>query len=94
MSKVVTTVAGMIFLTWLFAVMAVRQYYTRHRPESPQRELSRTVPAQLNYGKTVYVTPWEHRLLYCTNEWLALPLAVVLVYAACRVNKSKPREAA
>jgi hypothetical protein len=93
MRKILTTLVGVMFLGWLCGVMAVRQYFTLHRPESPQPEFRRTVAVQLNYGKTVYVTPGENGILYCANEWIAVPLVVVFIYAAFRINKSKPRAA-
>ena len=94
MGKILKIVVGVTFLSWLFGMMAVRQYYTRHRPESPQPEFNWTVAVSLNYGKTVYVTPEENRILFFSREWFGVPLVVVFIYTVFRINKSKPRDAA
>jgi hypothetical protein len=94
MRKFINILIGVIFLSWLFGMMAVRQYYTRNRPESPQPELNRTVAVPLNYGKTVYVTPEENRILYLASEWVGIPLVIAFICVARRKNKSKPKEVA
>ena len=91
MRKILTNVTGVVFLSWLLGTMAVRQYYTRYRPESPQPELRQTVAIPLNYGKTVYVTLGESRMLYFTDLWFGIPLVILCIYAAARLRKSKPK---
>jgi hypothetical protein len=94
MKKLFKPLIGIIFLGWLFGMMAVRQYYTRHRPESPQPELSRTVAVQLNYGKTVYVTPEENRILVFASEGLLVALLITIIVFVFRNNKSKQNDEA
>lgn len=45
------------------SVIGLKQFYTRYRPESKQVELGRTVAINGNYGKTIFVTVREKRLL-------------------------------
>jgi hypothetical protein len=87
MKKNIKILIGGIILSWLFGTMSARQYFTRNRPESSQPELRRTVPVQLNYGKTVYVTPGENRLLYFTSEWVGIPLVIAVIFVASLNNK-------
>ena len=89
MKKSLIGVAGVMALSCFFGLMSLRQYYTWHRPESPQPELSRTVSVQLNYGKTVYVTPTEDRILKFTGEAFLVPLVIALIYVAFRASKSQ-----
>jgi len=89
MKKFIVIFTTMILVVSGLGMIAVRQYYTRHRPESPQIELGRTVAVQLNYGKTVYVTPAEKRMLVFSNEWFVIPLVIVVIYMASRNRKSK-----
>ena len=54
----------------------VRQYFTRERPQLPDATAGRTIAVLVNYGKTVYVTAIEKKILY--GSYIALGLAVVV----------------
>ncbi len=89
MKKAIAILGAVMFLASWLGVLGLRQYYTWHRPESPQAELGRIVAVQLNYGKTVYVTPEENRILNLTGEWLIVPLVAIVIYAAFQFRKPK-----
>jgi hypothetical protein len=72
-------VVGIVFLVTLSSVIVVRYYYTWHMPMAPEPSRGRTIAVGVNYGKTVYVTPNEQKLLYGT--YVALTLAVVAAVA-------------
>ena len=87
MNKVLPTVLGIVFVVSLFSMMAVRQYYTRNMPQSPQQELGRTVALKVNYGKTVYVTVSEERNLNLIYVVAALAASATLVFVIVRAIK-------
>jgi heme A synthase len=88
MTTTLRRLVTLAFLVCLLGLMVGRQYCTLHRPGSPQPELGRTVATQLNYNKTVYVTPVENRILFFSNEIIVVPLAVVFIYAGFRARRS------
>jgi hypothetical protein len=58
------------------SIVALTQYFTRYRPESPQVELGRTFAIDANYGKIVFVTPKEKRIRDLINFSVFLPVAI------------------
>ena len=74
------TAAGLLFLVALFSMGGLRHYYTWNRPQSAEISTDRTVAIRVSYGRTVYVTLNEQRLLYGT--YIALALAGIAAVAA------------
>jgi hypothetical protein len=89
MNKAVTVSVGLMFLVTLFGMMALRQHYTRHMPESIQMEIGRTGPIHVNYGKIVYVTPHEKRTLVLTYSAFAVACGITISFLAIRSLKRK-----
>jgi len=87
--RIIIVFGAVISLAFWLGVLAVRQYYTLHRAEAPQVELGGTIAVQLNYGKTVYVTSKESRILGFAGEWFIVPLFAVIIYAAFQIRKPK-----
>ncbi len=74
-------VAGLLYLVTLFLMMAIRQYYTWYMPESPEITSGKTIAAHVNYGKIVYVTPLEQKILYASYVIIAMQfIAAAIVY--------------
>jgi hypothetical protein len=67
-----------IYLGWFLVTVATRYYYTWHRPTFPSLTAGFTVPVSLNYGRVVYVTPHEERLLSLA-PWLFFPLFTICI---------------
>jgi len=67
--------------------MAVRQYYTRSMPKSPQQEVGRTFAMKVNYGQTVYVTANEERNMNFIYLVAALATTSTFGFAIIRVLK-------
>jgi len=81
--KWITYVVGIFFLCSLFSMMYLRQYYTRHMPQTVQIESGRILPVEVNYGKVVYVNEQEKRSLNTrTYVFIAACVLVVLVVFA------------
>lgn len=80
MKKHIFSVLGIIFLSSLFSMMALKQYYTRSMPQSPEQETGRTVSLSANYGLTVYVTPDEKRKMNFVYVVFAVTGSSVLIY--------------
>lgn len=91
MKKALKISIGVIFLSWLLSAMVVRQYYTRNMAETPQPQLNRTVAVLVNYGKTVYVTPAENRLLFFTSEWVCIPIVIAFILVVRIKDEPKPK---
>ena len=77
MNKIFKTVFGILFVAAFVSMVATRQYYTRARPESPRPDMGWTIPVGVNYGKTVYVTEGEKKVLRVTGEWTFIGLFAV-----------------
>jgi hypothetical protein len=87
MKKVFPIALGVFFLVSLFSMMALRYHYTRNMPRSPQQEARRTVPLNVNYGKTVYITYTEKQIIVVSYIVLAVAGASVLIFVIARVMK-------
>jgi hypothetical protein len=61
--KYITSSLGVLFLLAFLSMTLLRQYYTQSMPETPQIQAGRTIPIDVNYRKTVYVTSREQREL-------------------------------
>jgi hypothetical protein len=72
-------VVGIVYALSLSSVIVVRYYYTWHMPMTPEPNKGRTIAVEVNYGKTVYVSPSEQKLLYGT--YVAVTLAFVAAVA-------------
>ena len=88
MNKRLQRVLGILCLCSVLGIVALRQYYTRYRPEMPQPEFGRTVKIDANYGKTVFVTPTEKRIRDFVDASPLLPIAVGAFYLLILVVKS------
>ena len=82
-------VVGVLYLATLFFMMAVRQYYTWYMPESPEITLGKTIAVLVNYGKIVYVTPLEQKILYASYVIIAAQfIAAIIVYIITHRRRS------
>lgn len=72
------TALGLLFLGALFLMMGVRQYYTWHMPEAAEIGSARSIAVQVNYGKTVFVTSIEQKILYATYVLVAVTAVTVI----------------
>jgi hypothetical protein len=88
MKKTITTVLGIMFLASFFSAMTLRQHYTRTMPEALQTESGRTIPVGGNYGKTVYVTLKEKRVLELAYSGVGLSAALFVTVAICFAKRT------
>jgi hypothetical protein len=77
---------GIVFLVALSSVIVVRYYYTWHMAMTPEPSSGRTIAVEVNFGKTVYVSPSEQKLLYGTYVALTLALVAATAIAAQRLR--------
>jgi hypothetical protein len=87
MKKYITLIIGAFFLFALFSMMITRQFYTRNRPDFSQAELGRTIPVEVNYGKTVYLSKEDRRNL--TISYWAFGLAATTAVLTMVINSIK-----
>jgi hypothetical protein len=90
MKRPITIFIAFLFVVLELGLMIVRQYYTWDRPASPQIDLGQTVAVQLNYGKLVYVTPAEKRMLIFTDPAFLVCVFFVFILVVFTFRKSKP----
>jgi hypothetical protein len=62
--RISTWLAGGLFLLSMASVQVLYSRYTREMPQVQQFESGRTIPLDVLYGKTVYVTKRELYSLY------------------------------
>jgi hypothetical protein len=74
---------------FLFMVV-VRQYFTREMPEMPDATAGRLLPVLVNYGKTVYVTATEQKVLYAAYIILSLVVICTIVLYLLTQAERKP----
>jgi hypothetical protein len=67
-------------------MVVMRQYFTRCRPEHPRTEEARSIPADVNYGKTVYLTKSEHLLFLETKIQFGV-FSCLFVFVVIRNNR-------
>jgi hypothetical protein len=76
MDKYPSRLIAMLCVCSFAGIVGLRQYYTCYRFETPQPELRRTIRIDANYGKTVFVTPWEDRIRHLVYASVLLPVAI------------------
>ena len=88
MKRGLAIAAVAVYLCWFVASTVTRYYYTWHRPVAPAPTSGWTVAVTLYYGRVVYVTPAEGRLLYFASQWWALPLITAALFAGAYLNRT------
>jgi hypothetical protein len=75
-----------------FGVIGVRQYITFYRPVTQQADVGRVVGISANYGKTVYVTRREKRMIDVVYLAPLIPAAMVATCLGLRYSKTGEKE--
>ena len=60
--KAFTNLLGMICLATFMALIAVRPYYSRTMPRSPQPDVGRVIAVEGDHCITLYITPNEKNI--------------------------------
>jgi hypothetical protein len=90
MKKIYKIFFGILFLAIFYGMLAMRNYYTFHMPQTPQIELGRIIRIEVDPGKIVYVTLAEKRYLFYT--YVAAGIDFLIFFAVVFFNKKSDEE--